>query len=270
MLHPATDIADIFHAVQSGAATYGVVPFENSSNGAVVPTWDLLASSSFPDVLVCAEAYVAVRHALLGRRCPAQNKAASGTPCLAHVKTIYSHPQAWGQCVDFLTGTPGVRAARRVDASSTSAAARIAAADGEGKSAAVASKEAAKLWGLDVLVEDVSDVEGNATRFLVLRRGGVPVADVPVGAGAERYGTLLRFVAGEPAVVTAALGALARRGVGVVNVGTRPGGGKGWERAFFVEIVLGGSEAVEAALMDLGDVVPGWRWLGSWESKLAA
>ncbi|KAH7042635.1 Prephenate dehydratase-domain-containing protein [Macrophomina phaseolina] len=276
-LHPTASIASVFAGVQSGGYTHGVVPIENSSNGGVVPTWDLLAAaaSSHPDVLICGEAFVPVRHALLGRRCPSQNASAKGSPCLAHVKTLYSHPQAWGQCTKALGSGPLGRA-RRVDADSTSAAARLVSEDVRGESAAVASVAAARVHGLDVLVEDVSDFSGNTTRFFVLRRAGGRVDEMVArsaqGEGeAGRWSALVAFTLAEPERVAEALGALARYAVPVANVVTRPSvGGKAWERVFMVELVLGGKAPadVEAALVELGRVVPGWRWLGSWESKL--
>jgi prephenate dehydratase len=222
-------ITDVFASVQSSAATYGVVPFENSSNGSVVFTLDLFADreGKYPDILVDGEVYVSVVHCLLGRKAverkeEGEEKAASEgavnhehsikeedgkavvdvsvegpttttpkspqsspsdtqpvstpsaletehLPSLDHVTKLYSHPQAWGQCVSFLS-SPHLKLLERQDVSSTSRAAQLVSEDVTGTSAAISSKLAADAYGLDVLREGIEDREGNATRFLVLRR----------------------------------------------------------------------------------------------------
>lgn len=202
---PLTTIEDVFAAVQAGTASYGVVPFENSSNGSVIFTLDLFANISghYPDIVVNGEIYLPVHHCLLGRVAkdppPAKNDVAkrqlrdepdsptvSGqvTPTLAvpqpapprvkplhslkHVRKIYSHPQAWGQCKLFLATY--LKGTERQDVSSTSKAAEFVAQDSTGTSAAISSKIAAEMNGLDVLAEGIEDNEGNSTRFFVLRR----------------------------------------------------------------------------------------------------
>lgn len=202
---PLTTIEDVFAAVQAGTASYGVVPFENSSNGSVIFTLDLFANVSghYSDIVVNGEIYLPVHHCLLGHgskeSIPLKNDVAkrhlkdepesptvSGqvTPTLAvpqpsqprvqplhslkHLRKIYSHPQAWGQCKLFLaTYLKGVE---RQDVSSTSKAAEFVAQDATGTSAAISSKLAAEMNGLDVLAEGIEDSEGNSTRFFVLRR----------------------------------------------------------------------------------------------------
>ncbi|KAI0010283.1 Prephenate dehydratase-domain-containing protein [Xylariaceae sp. FL0662B] len=249
-LMPVTTIKDIFDTTQSGAATYGVVPFENSTNGSVVFTLDHFADRDgvYPDVTVCAEIYLDVHHCIVGHiphspsshsrsqppasssslhppsSCssslpsplppnpdpdpdPDASPTISGqcTPTaqephpaaprsrplhpLTHVRRLYSHPQAFGQCTRFLAAY--LKGVETVDVSSTSRAAElvrdeiIAEAEGLGlgrggspttdttvaTSAAISSAVAADLLGLDVLARDVEDREDNTTRFFVLRRG---------------------------------------------------------------------------------------------------
>ncbi|KAI0476699.1 Prephenate dehydratase-domain-containing protein [Xylaria cf. heliscus] len=215
-LMPVTTIKDIFDTTQSGAATFGVVPFENSTNGSVVFTLDNFADRSnvYKDLNVCQEIYLDVHHCLLGHIAPPPPesspssstnhtspstltssstltpnpretagggaKESSGQPAptatrsrplhpIAHVRRIYSHPQAFGQCTAFL-GT-WLRGIETVDVSSTSRAAELALADASGESAAVSSAVAAGLLGLDVLARNIEDREDNTTRFFVLRRG---------------------------------------------------------------------------------------------------
>jgi len=282
---PQPTIEDIFTTVQSTrqagpAATshYGVVPFENSSNGSVIFTLDLFASagSKYPAVEVCGEIYLPVRHCLLGRR-------AVGTPTtkdddFAHVKKLYSHPQAWGQCKTFLTSTPHLKALERQDVSSTSRAAELVAQDASGESAAVSSRMAAEVNGLDVLAEGIEDSEGNSTRFFVLRRRRRRRDDDEEGEGGEGghdWKTLVLFTVehGEPGALADCLAVFKRHGLNLTSINTRPSGEAAWHYVFFVELVGrkladGRGGAVNDALAELAKVAKSCRWLGSWENAL--
>ncbi|KAI4640741.1 hypothetical protein J4E93_008332 [Alternaria ventricosa] len=171
-LTPSITIEDVFSAVQSRTAYRGVVPFENSSNGSVVFTLDLFAdlNNKYPDILVTGEAYVAVKHCLLGYANASGSQDGDGDgrdgrdgTDFSHIKKLYSHPQAWGQCKNFLDKY--LKTAERHDVSSTSKAAEIASQDKTGESAALSSEIAAELFGLDVLAKEINDKKGNSTRF---------------------------------------------------------------------------------------------------------
>jgi prephenate dehydratase len=179
---------DIFDTTQSGAATYGVVPFENSTNGSVVFTLDYFADRSnvYADLNVCREIYLDVHHCLLGHIAPPSMTSSSSSPpplssspsplttntplhSISHVRRVYSHPQAFGQCTAFLGAW--LRGIETVDVSSTSRAAQLALEDRSGESAAISSAAAAALLGIDVLARNIEDRSDNTTRFFVLRRG---------------------------------------------------------------------------------------------------
>ncbi|KAI0115951.1 Prephenate dehydratase-domain-containing protein [Nemania sp. FL0031] len=190
-LMPVTTIKDIFDTTQSGAATYGVVPFENSTNGSVVFTLDHFADRAnvYKDLNVCQEIYLDVHHCLLGHIAPSSSSPLETTTAkkeesstgtgegqrarplhpISHVRRVYSHPQAFGQCTAFLGSW--LRGIETVDVSSTSRAAELALADASGESAAISSAAAAALLGLDVLARNIEDRADNTTRFFVLRRG---------------------------------------------------------------------------------------------------
>lgn len=200
-------IKDVFDAVQSGSASLGVVPFENSTHGVVTFTLDNLADRqhTYADLSVCGEVYLDVHHFLLGRSDEPQHPRASGTfggggggtssallaaaagtstptqnnphplppraqPLgpLAHVRRVLSHPQAFGQTNAFLSTY--LRGVDCVDVSSTSKAAEVASRDESGATAAIAGEIAADLFGLDVLARCIEDRDDNTTRFFVLRR----------------------------------------------------------------------------------------------------
>ncbi|KAL1627181.1 prephenate dehydratase [Neofusicoccum ribis] len=315
--HPVVNIEDVFSAVQNSASHYGVVPIENSSNGAVIFTLDLFADlkDRYPDIVICGEAYVRIEHCLLGYAAApslASSVAASDSPQstsgaatptrdapdpsaprtrpladLSRVRKLYSHPQAWGQCKNFLNAH--LRGVERQDCSSTSRAAEEAARDASGASAAVSSATAAKMHGLDFLARGINDRDDNTTRFFVLRRraaeegerdaeGFRPRGWADGGAGdgdMEGWKSLVSFTVdhNDPGALADSLAVFKPYKLNLTSINTRPSGVEKWNYIFFVEFrgrrLAGKEGAVNAALSDLGGVARNWRWLGSWESKQA-
>ncbi|CAK7272425.1 prephenate dehydratase [Sporothrix epigloea] len=181
--HQATKaiFSDVFEAVRNRDATYGVVPFENSTHGPVTSTLAGLADrdGSYSELSVCGETHLAIHHYLLG--CQHSDTVASadidaddaGVPLtsLDHIARIYSHPQAFGQTAAFVRRYfPAERRPEMIDASSTSRAAELAAADDSGTSAAISSVLAAETTSLNVLARCIEDRPDNTTRFYILQR----------------------------------------------------------------------------------------------------
>ncbi|KAF1346765.1 Prephenate dehydratase-domain-containing protein [Delphinella strobiligena] len=302
ILLPQTTIEDVFSSVQSGHATYGVVPFENSTNGSVVFTLDLFADQHIrhPDIVVCGERYVEVHHCLLGHPAPQQQDGlVSGHPNpsasraqplhpLSHIKKLYSHPQAWGQCKTFLSCH--LKMVERQDVSSTSRAAELVAADETGTTAAISSGIAAQMHKVDFLAKDIEDDSENCTRFLILKKlqpqedtdGATSQTAALDGdaAGPENHSngqsipsfkSLLSFTIShtDPGALADALAVFKTHGLNLTSINPRPSGEAPWHYIFFVEFQgKRGQQAVNQALEDLDRVVRGWRWLGSWENKL--
>ncbi|KAK4540934.1 hypothetical protein LTR36_008442 [Oleoguttula mirabilis] len=312
---PQTTIEDVYAAVQSGNASHGVVPFENSSNGPVVFTLDLFADvhGRYPDILVCGETYLQVHHCLLGHAVkkqdqplqanppwrklkdegdspnpsgqvtPTQTAPAPGKPRvqplhdIKHIKKLYSHPQAWGQCKLFLS--THLKGTERQDVSSTSRAAELVAQDTAGTSAAISSRIAADLNELDVLAQGIEDSEGNTTRFFIIRRQ----QDVALPEAEEsdnemtNYKTLVSFTVehGEPGALARCLAVFEKFDINLTSINPRPSGETLWHYIFLVEF-MGKKRAEEAggavndALQGLGKVAKSWRWLGSWKNALKA
>ena len=187
-------IIDVFSAVQAASVAYGVVPFENSTNGSVVYTLDLLVDREdlFTSVIVCGETYMDVHHCLLGYTSRWSGLRAESTTSpdgaitptnavpnprpprarpmkdLRHIKRIYSHPQAFGQCQAFLSTY--LKGVEQQEVSSTSKAAEMVAADRSKTTAAISSKLAADIHGLKMLSEGIEDSPDNTTRFLILQK----------------------------------------------------------------------------------------------------
>ncbi|KAK4961019.1 prephenate dehydratase [Elasticomyces elasticus] len=290
---PQTTIADVFDAVQSGSVTQGVVPFENSSNGSVIFTLDLFADlqNRNPDIIVCGEIYLPIHHCLLGhvsKQSNAQSETTQPTSKakplhdIKHITKLYSHHQAWGQCNNFLTAY--FKGIERIDVSSTSKASELVSQDTTGTSAAISSRMAGDLYGLGLLGENIEDMEGNSTRFFIIRRrdnnstDNTPISDAVAETDAEhaRYKTLISFTVshGEPGALAGCLAVFQKFKLNLTSINSRPSDEATWHYIFFVETMgrkrPDGQGAVNEALHQLEGVAQSSRWLGSWKNALKA
>ena len=238
---PQGTIQAVFQAVERDRADYGVVPVENATEGAVDTTLDAFLDSP---LRICAEILLPVDQALLLR------------PDLdfGGVRRVYSHPQALGQCRRWLEAH--LPQADRIEAPSTSEAARLAREDAEG--AAVASELAAELFGLKVAETKIQDLAANATRFLVLG----PKAAEPTGRDRT---TLLAMAQDGPGALLRLLEPLARRGLNLSRIQSRPTRRKLWEYAFFLDVEGHASDSLLAeALVELQSACASLKVLGSY------
>lgn len=166
-LIPVNTIAAVFEEVNRGHADFGVVPIENSTDGRIIDTLDMF--TRLP-LRICGEIQLSIHHNLLGK-CPR-----------SEITEIYSKPQALSQCRDWLSRN--MPQARLIDVTSTSTAAQLAR-DKPGVGA-IASRQAAAEYGLNVLAESIEDNKDNITRFAV-------IGDKPVGStGKDRTSVLLQ------------------------------------------------------------------------------
>jgi chorismate mutase/prephenate dehydratase len=151
-LVPCDSITEVFHTVEKGLCDYGVVPIENSTEGAVTHTLDMFVST---DLSIFSEMYLKISHNLM-----------SVDTAMKKIKTIYSHPQVFGQCRIWLE--KNLPNAELVSVPSSSHGALIAA--GEKNSACIASILAKEKYGLNVLAKGIEDLASNTTRFLVISK----------------------------------------------------------------------------------------------------
>lgn len=208
---PQPSIRDVFSEVERGASHYGVVPVENSSEGAVNHTLDLFFES---DLRVCAEIYQTISHDLL-----------STTGTLEGITEIYSHPQPFGQCREWLR--KHVPDCTLTECSSTAQAAKEAAE--KPGSAAIASSEAADMYNLRVVASAIEDISRNTTRFLVIGKDAVE----PTG----RDKTSLMFVTAHiPGALYKVLEPIAEAGINLLKLESRPTKFKNWNYCFFVDL----------------------------------
>ncbi|MCR4303623.1 MAG: prephenate dehydratase [Gallionella sp.] len=233
-------IDDVFRAVETGKVSYGVVPVENSSEGAIGRTLDLLLQGTLQ---VCGESNLPIHQCLLAQQCD------RGT-----IKTVYSHPQSLGQCQGWLN--TNLSHAARIPAASNAEAARLAA-ENPG-SAAIAGSQAAAHFGLKVCEENIEDDVNNTTRFLVLGKQTV------ASSGNDKT-SLVMSAANRPGAVHDLLAPLVRHGVSMMKLESRPARSGLWEYVFFVDIEGHQNDGkVAAALAELKQVATFVKVLGSY------
>lgn len=260
-----------------------MIPFENSTNGSVVQTLDLLADRNglYKDVKVCGEYYLTVHHCLLVRKgtYPSGWSGYDGS-----ITKLYTHPQAWGQCDIFLSEY--FKGVERQDVSSTSKGAEIVSKETGERGAAIASRFAADFHGVDVLKENIEDRADNTTRFLILRNVFVEhtgqlefeqsnastTQDQPAPTITQK--TLISFTIdhSSPGALANALLIFKAHGLNLTSINTRPSLKRAWQYIFFVECGRTPSdenkEAVSKALDDLRHVTESCRDLGTWKDQL--
>jgi chorismate mutase / prephenate dehydratase len=238
-------IDEIFRAGESGQADYAVVPVENSTEGTVGRTLDLMYTT---ELSICGEIKLRVQQNLL-----------SNAPALDRVVKVYSHAQSLAQCALWLARhLPG---AERVPVSSNAEAARLAARE-EG-AAAIAGEIAASIYGVTVLAAHIEDEPNNTTRFWVLGRHAV-------GASGRDETSIVMSAANRPGAMHALLEPLARHGVSMSRIESRPARTGLWEYLFFVDLVGHRDDpAVNAALAELSGKAPFLKLLGSYPADYA-
>lgn len=241
---PCRDFRDAFEAVDTGAATHAVLPVENSIEGTVAQVNDLLLDH---DLTITGEVLVPVTHCLLGN---------TGSR-IQTIRAVYSHPQALGQCREFLGHHPDWR---QIPAYDTAGSAKMVRGRRRRDEAAIASRRSARIYGLRILAEDLEPGRSNTTRFLVLQKHPREIA--------RANKTSIAFVAKNvPGSLHACLAEFASRGINLTKLESRPRRARPWEYVFFAD--LDGSTQdpnVRAAIGSLATVAGSTKVLGSFRS----
>jgi prephenate dehydratase len=241
---PCPTVRLVFSRVTSGEAAFGVVPLENSQAGSVNETYDLLQHTDL--LRIVGESVVRIDHALLG--VPGAR--------LEDVRRARSHWQALAQCEDFL-------AAMRIEpvpVHDTAGAARMIAESGATDEAAIASVEAAQIFGLAVLAEHIQSEKDNYTKFAVIGR------EDP-GLGPHDKTSLVMAVLDEPGSLLASLEPFAKRRINLHKLESRPRRGKPFEYVMYVDVMAAGDDpALEEALEEVRAHTSFLRVLGSYRS----
>lgn len=206
-----TDIRAIFEEVSKGHCDFGIVPIENSAGGGIRETLDAFVET---DVLICAEANMAIHHNLLAN-CP-----------MHEIKRIYSQPEVFAQCRNWLSAT--FKDAETIPMASSSRAAKLASE--EPGSAAIASSIAAEIYGLKMLCQDIEDITNNITRFLIIsKQDAQPTGDDK---------TIILFsTAHQTGALVDVLNVFRQYDINMTNIGSRPNKKREWEYYFFVDFL---------------------------------
>jgi chorismate mutase/prephenate dehydratase len=241
---PCASIDEVFRAVETGAAGYGVVPVENSTEGGVGRTLDLLLATP---AKICGEIVLPIRQCLMSR-----------VRSLREVRAVYAHGQSLAQCQQWLARH--LPHAERIPVVSNAEAARIAAA--RRGAAALGPKTAAALYRLRILARNVEDEAKNTTRFLVLAAHDAPPSGVDKTS-------LVMSTRNVPGAMHALLTPLAVNQVSMTRLESRPSRTGLWEYVFYVDIEGHQTEPhVARALAELGEKASFLKILGSYPAAV--
>jgi len=237
---PCGSIDEVFRQVETGAVGYGVVPVENSTEGAIGRTLDLLLATP---VRVCGEVMLPVHQCVMAK---ASRR--------GDIRRVYSHTQSLAQCQQWLARH--LQHAERVAVVSNAEAARLAAKDR--RAAAVGAKTAAGLYGLKVLARNIEDEPRNTTRFLVL-------GERDAGPSGKDKTSLIVSTRNVPGAMQRMLTPLAANGVSMTRLESRPARTGLWEYVFYVDIEGHARDArVAKALEEMRGYVTFLKILGSY------
>lgn len=238
---PQPDIDAVFRAVSRGDAQYGVVPIENSSEGIISRTFDLLLAN---DLSVCGEVYLRVRQNLMRKGADMDG-----------IRVVYAHAQSLAQCQHWLRDQ--LPHAEQVPVASNSEGARLAAEQAD--AAAIGPEMAAQHHGLDLVARDIEDVANNTTRFVVISRDPAAIS------GKDRT-SLAISISNRPGAVVELLTPLAAHGINLINWHTRPAKRNDlWDYVFFVDVEGHASDtALKAALAEISKQAAFLKVLGSY------
>jgi prephenate dehydratase len=210
-LLPAKSFQNVFESLESGKVDFAVVPIENSIEGSVNETYDLLLVTN---MTLCGEIYQKIRHCLI------VNPGADDSK----IRSVYSHPQALAQCRAYLQK----KNLEPIATYDTAGAVKMIQQTGMVEAAAIASKRAADLYGMRICEESIEDKKNNYTRFLVLSK----IQSKPTGNDGTSIIFSVRHI---PGALFSILEEFARRRINLTKIESRPTKEVPWEYNFYVD-----------------------------------
>ncbi len=241
---PCESFEDVFVAVESGRATHGILPIENSIGGSIHRNYDLLLEHDLP---VVAEVLLQVSHNLL---------AFPGTK-LQDIRKVYSHPQGLAQCEGFLSNLKNIEIVATYD---TAGSAKMIRDKDLKDAAAIASARAAEVFGLESLAAGIQVFKENITRFILLSKSA--------GDPEKADKTMLVFtLPNSPGALFKALSVFALRDIDLTKLESRPVRGRAFEYLFYADIAVPRQDLqCTRALVHLAEFAKSMRTLGSYAS----
>jgi prephenate dehydratase len=239
---PMSSFKAIFEAVKEGETDFGVVPLENSLTGSIHENYDLLLEH---DLKIIGEITLRIMHHLIGH--PGAK--------VEDIKRVFSYPQVFQQCRQFLDRHENWEL---VSAKDTAGAVKQIHERENPSDAAIASKEAAEIHGMEVLEEGIETNPRNYTRFVV-------IGTRQLEKGTRQKSSLIYSAGNRPGALYETLKVFAERGVNLVKLESRPIHGKPWEYMFYVDVEADvESEAFKPVLSALKENTDYLRILGSY------
>ena len=240
-IRPRETLEEVFKLVEEGEVQFGVIPVENSLEGNINRTYDLLLESS---LMVCGEIELRVIHCLI----------ANPETGLDAIRKVYSHPQALAQCRSFLTHLN----LEIVPTYDTAGSVKMIKESRATDSAAIAGARAAELYGMKVVAREIEDNPNNFTRFFVLAREDSPPA------GNDKT-SIVFSIKERPGAMYKALGEFAGRNINLTKIESRPTRQKPWEYNFYLDFQgHRKEEPVREALESLEEISLFVKILGSY------
>ncbi len=223
---PCESFEEVFSAVEQRRVDYAVIPIENSLGGSIHQNYDLLLQHP---VTIAAETFVKVEHCLLGLQ---------GASVENAVKVL-SHPQALAQCRNFFATHKGLKAEAAYD---TAGSAKMIAAEKDLTKLAIASKRAGKLYGLEIMKENLADEEWNITRFFCITHNenhpSLKLLENATALDTSQYKTSIAFaLPNEQGSLFNALATFAMRKIDLTKIESRPFRKKAFEYLFYVDFI---------------------------------
>lgn len=238
---------DIIHQAEKGNADYAVLPIENTSSGSINDVYDLLQKTSLS---IVGEMTVPIEHCIL-------------VPChtdLQQIKTVYSHPQPFQQCSQFIERFPNWKIEYT---ESTAAAMEKVAAINSPSVAAIGSEPGGELYQLQVLSRNLANQEQNITRFIVLARKSIEVS-----AQVAAKTTLIMATGQQAGALVDALLVLRRHKLIMSKLESRPIDGNPWEEMFYIDVQANiSSLTMQQALRELAAMTRFIKVLGCYPSE---
>ncbi|QBH98002.1 bifunctional chorismate mutase/prephenate dehydratase [Limnobaculum zhutongyuii] len=238
---------DIFRQVEIGQADYGILPIENTSSGSINEVYDLLQSTN---LFIVGELTNPINHCLLS----------SVDTDLSQIEVVYSHPQPFQQCSQYLNGFPDWKIEY---CESTSAAMEKVASLKSPKAVALGSEPGGALYNLQVLEHSLANQKDNITRFIVVARKPVEVApQIPAKT------TIIMATGQQSGALVEALLVLRKHDVVMTKLESRPINGNPWEEMFYIDMQVNlESESMQKALEDLTPITRSVKVLGCYPSE---
>ncbi len=238
---PSESFDMVFDSVVSGECAYGLIPIENSLAGSIHQNYDLLLRH---ELHIVGEYLLRVQHCLIAL--PGVKK--------EEIRKAISHPQALGQCAAYLRGL-GIKPESVYD---TAGSVKMLKESGARDTAAIASRRAAEIYGMQILEEGIEDNPENYTRFLAIAKESVQ----PEG---EARTSIVFTLKNQPGSLFKALSVFALRDLDLTKIESRPLQGKPWEYLFYIDFIGSTSqETVRKALDHLSEYAVILRVLGSY------